>query len=108
VDIALIPFVRVKRLTKVSDEFLLFLSSLPCPKLKEINVAGHADMTDFGVTILSSRLPMLQKFDVSCCSAVTQNIASFCPWLVFNTDPVGQAGPSDSTSTDSDGTVTTD
>lgn len=50
VDIALIPFVRVKRLTKVSDQFLLFFSTLACPKLKEVNVAGHADLTDFGVT----------------------------------------------------------
>jgi hypothetical protein len=96
-------------LTKVSDEFLLCLSALPCPNLKEVNLAGQANMTDFGVTALACRMPMLQKLDVSCCAAVSEDILAFCPVVVANTDPVGDAGQvTDSTSTESDGMDTTD
>lgn len=85
----MVPYIRLKRLTKVSDEFLLSLASLPCPNLEEINVAGHADITDFGVTALVYRLPTLKRFDVACCAAVTQScmegVAAICQGVVFNT-----------------------
>lgn len=72
VDVSLVPFNRLKRLTKVSDDFLLALASLPCPNLVAVNVAGHASITDFGVTALAYRLPALRRFDVTCCAAVTR------------------------------------